>query len=211
MRDDQLHAVVELVASAKGPDQYSTVQNWYPGDKEGKGGICFVTSAEPPWPNPDSWTQVGPARDHVEVSELPAIGSSSAGFSVARTNSRRTPAQDDPHRPEHEEHDRRGDPAGAPRTPIAAVKSSKGNSAQLPSDSLLLGDKCGRTRSRTRRPNTRPGGAEASTRDRRGPDFYYQQRGLSGEDAVDMIVNGFCTESRRELPMEFAVEARLLG
>ena len=230
MRDEnQLHAaVVELVALDNASIKYSTVQNWYPGDKEGKGGIYnFVTKRGKAFANAKlSWTQV--ETGSAITWKYPSCilqGDNSVGefYSVAVTanyqqadtgtkmihigkNTRSTIVS-------------KGISAGhGQQTYRGAVTIMKGatnarNYSQC--DSLLLGDKCGahtfpyievRNSSATME-------HEAST-SKIGEDqlFYCQQRGISAEDAVSMIVSGFCREVFRELPMEFAVEAqKLLG
>jgi Fe-S cluster assembly protein SufB len=232
MRDEnQLHAaVVELVAVGEGSQiKYSTVQNWYPGDKEGKGGIYnFVTKrgACRGRNSKISWTQV--ETGSAITWKYPSVilqGDGSVGefYSVALTNHRQQ--ADTGTKMIHIGKDTRstivskGISAGfGQNTYRGLVKVLKGaansrNYSQC--DSLLLGDRCGahtfpyievRNSSSTVE-------HEAST-SKIGEDqiFYCNQRGLSTEDAVGMIVNGFCKEVFRELPMEFAVEAqKLLG
>jgi Fe-S cluster assembly protein SufB len=229
--ENQLHAaVVELVAVGEGSQiKYSTVQNWYPGDKDGKGGIYnFVTKrgACRGRNSKISWTQV--ETGSAITWKYPSVilqGEGSVGefYSVALTNNRQQ--ADTGTKMIHIGKDTRstivskGISAGfGQNTYRGLVKVLKGaanarNYSQC--DSLLLGDKCGahtfpyievRNRSATVE-------HEAST-SKIGEDqiFYCNQRGLSTEDAVSMIVNGFCKEVFRELPMEFAVEAqKLLG
>jgi len=231
MRDtNQLHAaVVELVALDNAQIKYSTVQNWYPGDKEGKGGIYnFVTKrgACRGVNSKISWTQVetGSAITWKYPSCL-LIGDNSVGefYSVALTNNYQQ--ADTGTKMIHIGKNTRstivskGISAGqGQNTYRGLVKILKGatnarNYTQC--DSLLLGDKCGahtfpyiEVRNTTSRAEH-----EAST-SKIGEDqlFYLKSRGISLEDAVNMIVNGFCKEVFRELPMEFAVEAqKLLG
>jgi Fe-S cluster assembly protein SufB len=230
MRDEnQLHAaVVELVALDKASIKYSTVQNWYPGDKEGKGGIYnFVTKRGKAFKNAKlSWTQV--ETGSAITWKYPSCilqGDNSIGefYSVALTN-------------HHQQADTgtkmihlgkntrstiisKGISAGQGqqtyRGEVKIMKSAEGARNYSQCDSLLLGDKCGahtfpyiEVRNSTAKMEH-----EAST-SKIGEDqlFYCQQRGISAEDAVGMIVNGFCREVFRELPMEFAVEAqKLLG
>jgi Fe-S cluster assembly protein SufB len=230
MRDEnQLHAaVVELVALDGASIKYSTVQNWYPGDKNGKGGIYnFVTKRGKAFNRSKiSWTQV--ETGSAITWKYPSCilqGDDSVGefYSVALTNNYQQ--ADTGTKMIHIGKNTRstivskGISAGrGQQTYRGEVKILKGatnarNYSQC--DSLLLGDKCGahtfpyievRNSSATME-------HEAST-SKIGEDqlFYCQQRGITAEDAVSMIVNGFCREVFRELPMEFAVEAqKLLG
>jgi Fe-S cluster assembly protein SufB len=232
MRDEnQLHAaVVELVCVGDGSQiKYSTVQNWYPGDKDGKGGIYnFVTKrgACRGKRSKISWTQVetGSAITWKYPScILQGDGSIGEFYSVALTTKRQQ--ADTGTKMIHIGKDTRSTIVSkgisaqlGQNTYRGQVKVLKGavnarNYSQC--DSLLLGDRCGahtfpyievKNKSATVE-------HEAST-SKIGEDqiFYCKQRGLSAEDAVGMIVNGFCKEVFRELPMEFAVEAqKLLG
>ncbi|HEY0140088.1 MAG TPA: Fe-S cluster assembly protein SufB [Thermoanaerobaculia bacterium] len=230
MRDEnQLHAaVVELVALDSATIKYSTVQNWYPGDKNGVGGIYnFVTKRGKAMKNAKiSWTQV--ETGSAITWKYPSCilqGDNSVGefYSVALTNNYQQ--ADTGTKMIHIGKNTRstivskGISAGhGQQTYRGAVTILKGatnarNYSQC--DSLLLGDKCG---AHTFpyievRNSTATMEHEAST-SKIGEDqlFYAQQRGISAEDAVSMIVNGFCREVFKELPMEFAVEAqKLLG
>ena len=230
MRDEnQLHAaVVELVALDNAQIKYSTVQNWYPGDKEGKGGIYnFVTKRGKAFTNAKlSWTQV--ETGSAITWKYPSCilqGDNSIGefYSVAMTNHYQQ--ADTGTKMIHIGKNTRstivskGISAGRGqqtyRGMVKIMKSAEGARNYSQCDSLLLGDKCG---AHTFpyievRNSTATMEHEAST-SRIGEDqlFYCQQRGISAEDAVSMIVNGFCREVFRELPMEFAVEAqKLLG
>ena len=230
MRDEnQLHAaVVELVALDGGTIKYSTVQNWYPGDKNGVGGIYnFVTKRGKALNRAKiSWTQV--ETGSAITWKYPSCilqGDDSVGefYSVALTNNYQQ--ADTGTKMIHIGKNTRstivskGISAGhGQQTYRGEVKILKnaGNARNYSQcDSLLLGDKCG---AHTFpyievRNSTATMEHEAST-SKIGEDqlFYAQQRGLSAEDAVSMIVNGFCREVFRELPMEFAVEAqKLLG
>jgi Fe-S cluster assembly protein SufB len=231
MRDEnQLHAaVVELVALDDASIKYSTVQNWYPGDKDGKGGIYnFVTKrgACRGRNSKISWTQV--ETGSAITWKYPSCilqGDNSVGefYSVALANHRQQ--ADTGTKMYHIGKNTRstivskGISAGrGQNTYRGLVKILKGaaNSRNYTQcDSLLLGDQCGahtvpyievgNTSSRVEH--------EAST-SKIGEDqlFYCKSRGISLEDAVSMIVNGFCKEVLAALPMEFAVEARkLLG
>ncbi len=231
MRDtNQLHAaVVEIVALADAQVKYSTVQNWYPGDKEGKGGIYnFVTKRGKcaGMNSRISWTQVetGSAITWKYPSVL-LIGDNSVGefYSVAVTNNRQQ--ADTGTKMIHIGKNTRstivskGISAGfgnnSYRGRVLVQKNAAGARNFSQCDSLLLGDRCGAHTFpyiEVKNPTAKVE-HEAST-SKIGEDqiFYCTQRGLSTEDAVNMIVNGFCREVFRELPMEFAVEAqKLLG
>jgi Fe-S cluster assembly protein SufB len=229
--ENQLHAaVVELVAvGANSQIKYSTVQNWYPGDKEGKGGIYnFVTKrGKCVGANSKiSWTQV--ETGSAITWKYPSCilqGDNSVGefYSVALTNNKQQ--ADTGTKMIHIGKNTRstivskGISAGrGQNTYRGLVKIMKGavnarNYSQC--DSLLLGDRCGAHTFpylEVRNPTAQVE-HEAST-SKIGEDqiFYCKQRGLSTEDAVNMIVNGFCKQVFLNLPMEFAVEAqKLLG
>jgi Fe-S cluster assembly protein SufB len=231
MRDtNQLHAaVVELIALDNATVKYSTVQNWYPGDKEGKGGIYnFVTKRGKCLGanSKISWTQV--ETGSAITWKYPGcilIGENSTGefYSVALTNNYQQ--ADTGTKMIHVGKNTRstivskGISAGhGQNTYRGAVKILKGaagarNYSQC--DSMLLGDKCGaHTFPYLEVKNTSSSVEHEASTSKIGEDqiFYCRQRGISTEDAVGMIVNGFCKEVFRELPMEFAVEAqKLLG
>jgi Fe-S cluster assembly protein SufB len=231
MRDEnQLHAaVVELVALDNASIKYSTVQNWYPGDKEGKGGIYnFVTKrgACRGVNSKISWTQVETGSSitwKYPSCILQGEGSVGEFYSVALTNNRQQ--ADTGTKMIHIGKNTRstivskGISAGrGQNTYRGLVKILKGatNSRNYTQcDSMLLGDRCGAHTSPyidVRNTSSRVE-HEAST-SKIGEDqlFYCKTRGIALEDAVSMIVNGFCKEVFNELPMEFAVEARkLLG
>ncbi len=228
--ENQLHAaVVELVALDNARIKYATVQNWYPGDKEGKGGIYnFVTKrGKCQGVNSQiSWTQVetGSAITWKYPSCI-LMGDNSIGefYSVALTNNYQQ--ADTGTKMIHIGKNTRstivskgisaGHGQNTYRGLVKILKGAEGARNFSQCDSLLLGDKCGahtfpyievRNSSATME-------HEAST-SKIGEDqiFYCKQRGISAEAAVSMIVNGFCKEVFRELPMEFAVEAqKLLG
>jgi len=229
MRDEhQLHAaVVELVAHDNATIKYSTVQNWYPGDKEGKGGIYnFVTKrgACRGRNSKISWTQVetGSAITWKYPSCI-LIGENSVGefYSVAVTNNFQQ--ADTGTKMIHIGRNTRstivskGISAGRGqntyRGMVKIMKSAEGARNFSQCDSMLIGDQCGaHTFPYIEIQNpTAQMEHEAST-SKIGEDqlFYCQQRGIDREDAVNMIVNGFCKEVFRELPMEFAVEAQKL-
>jgi Fe-S cluster assembly protein SufB len=231
MRDtNQLHAaVVELVALDNAQIKYSTVQNWYPGDKEGKGGIYnFVTKrgACRGVNSKISWTQVetGSAITWKYPSCL-LIGDGSVGefYSVALTNNYQQ--ADTGTKMIHIGKNTtstivsKGISAGhgqnTYRGAVKILKSAEGARNYSQCDSMLLGDKCGaHTFPYLEVKNTSSQVEHEASTSKIGEDqiFYCRQRGISTEDAVSMIVHGFCKEVFRELPMEFAVEAqKLLG
>ncbi len=231
MRDtNQLHAaVVELVALENAQIKYSTVQNWYPGDKDGKGGIYnFVTKrGKCAGANARiSWTQV--ETGSAITWKYPSVilqGDNSVGefYSVAVTNNWQQ--ADTGTKMIHLGKNTKstivskGISAGHGQNSYRGLVSVARNAVNARNfsqcDSLLLGDKCGAHTFPyidVKNPSARVE-HEAST-SKIGEDqiFYCKQRGLSTEDAVNLIVNGFCKEVFRELPMEFAVEAqKLLG
>ena len=231
MRDEhQLHAaVVELVALDDATIKYSTVQNWYPGDKDGKGGIYnFVTKrGKAAGRNSKiTWTQV--ETGSAITWKYPGCilqGDNSVGefYSVAVTNNRQQ-ADTGTKMVHLGRHTRstiisKGISAGrGQNTYRGLVRIGKGatgarNYSQC--DSLLIGDRCGaHTFPYLDVRNTSAQVEHEASTSKIGEDqiFYCRQRGLSTEDAVNMIVSGFCKEVFRELPMEFAVEAqKLLG
>lgn len=229
MRDEnQLHAaVVELIAMENAEIKYSTVQNWYPGDKEGKGGIYnFVTKRGICLGNNSkiSWTQV--ETGSAVTWKYPSCilkGDNSVGefYSVAVTNN-------------HQQADTgtkmihigkntkstivsKGISAGFSNNSYRGlVKINKGaknarNFSQC--DSLLMGDKCGAHTFPYIEINDKTAKVEhEATTSKIGEDqiFYCNQRGLDNEKAVSLIVNGYCKEVLNQLPMEFAVEAQKL-
>ena len=230
MRDEnQLHAaVVELVALDDATIKYSTVQNWYPGDKDGKGGIYnFVTKRGKAFTNAKiTWTQV--ETGSAITWKYPSCilqGDNSVGefYSVAVTNNYQQ--ADTGTKMLHLGKNTRstiiskGISAGKGQNTYRGLvrigKNAKGARNFSQCDSLLIGDKCGaHTFPYLEVRNTSSQVEHEASTSKIGEDqiFYCRQRGLSTEDAVNMIVNGFCKEVFRELPMEFAVEAqKLLG
>ncbi|MDA0205764.1 MAG: Fe-S cluster assembly protein SufB [Acidobacteria bacterium] len=231
MRDEnQLHAaVVELVALDDAQIKYSTVQNWYPGDKEGKGGIYnFVTKrgACRGKNSKISWTQVetGSAITWKYPSCL-LQGDNSVGefYSVAVTNNRQQ--ADTGTKMIHIGKNTsstiisKGISAGRSdnsyRGLVKILPGAENARNYSQCDSMLMGDKCGaHTFPYIEVKNPTAQVEHEATTSKIGEDqiFYCKQRGISEEDAVSMIVNGFCKEVFKELPMEFAVEAqKLLG
>ncbi len=231
MRDEnQLHAaVVELVAFDRAEIKYSTVQNWYPGDKDGKGGIYnFVTKRGKcaGVASKISWTQVetGSAITWKYPSCI-LLGDDSVGefYSVAVTNNYQQ--ADTGTKMIHVGKNTRstivskGISAGHGQNTyrgLVKIQKSASNARNYSQcDSLLIGDQCGaHTFPYIEVKNPTAQMEHEATTSKIGDDqlFYCNQRGISTEDAVSMIVNGFAREVLRELPMEFAVEAqKLLG
>ncbi|MBL8526117.1 MAG: Fe-S cluster assembly protein SufB [Burkholderiales bacterium] len=231
MRDEnQLHAaVVELVALDRAKIKYSTVQNWYPGDKEGKGGIYnFVTKRGDcrGAGSHISWTQV--ETGSAITWKYPSCilrGEDSVGefYSVALTN--HFQQADTGTKMIHLGRNTRstivskGISAGkghnAYRGLVKIGKAAENARNYTQCDSLLLGDKCGAHTFpyiEVANPTAKVEHEASTSRVSEDQLFYCMQRGISAEDAVSMIVNGFCKEVFKELPMEFAVEAqKLLG
>ena len=228
--NNQLHAaVVELVALDDATIKYSTVQNWYPGDKNGKGGIYnFVTKRGKCAGKRSkiSWTQVETGSAITwKYPSCVLLGDDSVGefYSVAMTNNYQQ--ADTGTKMIHIGRNTRstiiskGISAGhGQNTYRGLVKIQKGatnarNYSQC--DSLLMGDQCGaHTFPYVEVKNSSSRLEHEASTSKIGEDqlFYCRQRGISDEDAVSMIVNGFCKTVLRELPMEFAVEAqKLLG
>jgi Fe-S cluster assembly protein SufB len=231
MRDEnQLHAaVVELVALDSAEIKYSTIQNWYPGDKEGKGGIYnFVTKrGKCAGVNSKiSWTQV--ETGSAITWKYPSCilqGENSVGefYSVAMANNYQQ--ADTGTKMIHIGRNSRstiiakgisaGHGQNTYRGQVKIQKSAMGARNFSQCDSLLIGDKCGaHTFPYIEVKNPTAQMEHEATTSKIGEDqlFYCNQRGISTEDAMTMIVNGFCKQVLRELPMEFAVEAqKLLG
>ena len=230
MRDEnQLHAaVVELYAHAGASIKYSTVQNWYPGDAEGRGGIYnFVTKRGLCEADAKiSWTQV--ETGSAITWKYPSVilkGDNSVGefYSVALTNHRQQ--ADTGTKMIHIGRNTRstilskGISAGrgqnSYRGLVKVMKSAAGARNYTQCDSLLIGDRCGaHTFPYMEVRNASATVEHEATTSKISDDqlFYCMQRGLSAEDAVSMIVSGFCKQVFKELPMEFAVEAqKLLG
>jgi Fe-S cluster assembly protein SufB len=228
MRDEnQLHAaVVELVALDNATIKYSTIQNWYPGDKEGKGGIYnFVTKRGKAMTRAKiTWTQV--ETGSAITWKYPGCilqGDYSVGefYSVATTNNRQQ-ADTGTKMIHLGKHTRstivsKGISAGhgqnTYRGAVKIAKNATGARNYSQCDSLLIGDQCGaHTFPYLEIKNTSAKVEHEASTSKIGEDqlFYCRQRGISMEDAVNMIVSGFCKEVFRELPMEFAVEAQKL-
>ena len=226
--ENQLHAaVVELVAMDDAEIKYSTVQNWYPGDENGKGGIYnFVTNRGVCRGKRSkiSWTQV--ETGSAITWKYPSCilqGDDSVGefYSVAITNNAQQ--ADTGTKMIHIGKNTKstiiskGISAGkADQTYRGLVRIGKradGARNFTQCDSLLIGDKCGAHTVpyiESKNPTARLEHEATTSKISDDQMFYCQQRGLSAEDAVGLIVNGFCKEVMRELPMEFAVEAQKL-
>jgi Fe-S cluster assembly protein SufB len=231
MRDEnQLHAaVVELVALDNAQIKYSTVQNWYPGDAEGRGGIYnFVTKRGlcKGRNSKISWTQV--ETGSAITWKYPSCilqGDNSIGefYSVAVTNNYQQ--ADTGTKMVHIGKNTRstivskgisaGHGQNSYRGQVKIQKSAAHARNFSQCDSMLIGAKCGaHTFPYIEVKNTTASVEHEASTSKIGEDqiFYCKQRGLSTQDAVNMIVNGFCKEVFKELPMEFAVEAqKLLG
>ena len=227
---NQLHAaVVELVALDDAEIKYSTVQNWYAGDEEGKGGIYnFVTKrgACRGRNSKISWTQV--ETGSAITWKYPSCilqGDNSIGefYSVALTN--HAQQADTGTKMIHIGKNTRstivskgisaGKSNNSYRGLVKMMPKAEGAKNYTQCDSMLIGDKCAaNTFPYIEVMNASSTAEHEATTSRISEEqlFYLQQRGLSQEDAVSLIINGFCKDVFRELPMEFAVEAqRLLG
>ena len=226
--ENQLHAaVVELIAHERAEIKYSTVQNWYPGDAEGKGGIYnFVTKRGlcKGAHSKISWTQVetGSAITWKYPScVLQGDHSSGAFYSVAITNNFQQ--ADTGTKMIHLGKGTRstivskgisaGKSQATYRGLVKIARTAHGARNKTQCDSLLIGDQCGAHTVpyiEQRDPTARVEHEATTSKVSEDQLFYCQQRGLSAEDAMAMIVNGFCREVMKELPMEFAVEAQKL-
>jgi Fe-S cluster assembly protein SufB len=231
MRDEnQLHAaVVELIALDNTQIKYSTVQNWYPGDEQGRGGIYnFVTKrGDCRGANSKiSWTQV--ETGSAITWKYPSVllrGDNAIGefYSVALTNHYQQ--ADTGTKMIHVGKNTRstivskgisaGHGQNAYRGLVKITKGAQNARNYTQCDSLLLGDRCGAHTFpyiEAKNPTATVEHEASTSKISEDQLFYLQSRGITAEDAVSMIVNGFCKEVFRELPMEFAVEAqKLLG
>ena len=226
--ENQLHAaVVELITHDNATIKYSTVQNWYPGDKEGKGGIYnFVTKRGKALGKNSkiSWTQV--ETGSAITWKYPSCilqGDNSVGefYSVALTNNYQQ--ADTGTKMIHIGKNTKstvvskgisaGHGQNTYRGMIKILKGATGARNYTQCDSLLIGDKCGaHTFPYIEVKNASARMEHEASTSKIGEDqiFYLQQRGISKEEAVSMIINGFCKAVFKELPMEFAVEAQKL-
>ena len=229
MRDEnQLHAaIVELVALQDATIKYSTVQNWYPGDEQGRGGIYnFVTKRGDCRGDRSriSWTQV--ETGSAITWKYPSCilrGDDAVGefYSVAVTKGKQQ--ADTGTKMIHIGKNTRstivskgisaGEGQNTYRGLVRMTPRAENARNHTQCDSLLLGDRCGAHTFPymvVRNPSARVEHEATTSKISEDQLFYCQQRGLAEEDAVSMIVNGFCKEVFNELPMEFAVEAQKL-
>ena len=228
MRDEnQLHAaVVELIALDDAEIKYSTVQNWYPGDKDGKGGIFnFVTKRGLCERNAKiSWTQV--ETGSAVTWKYPSCilkGDNSIGefYSIAITNNYQQ--ADTGTKMQHIGKNTRstiiskgisaGKSNNAYRGLVNIQKNAENARNFTQCDSLLMGDRCGaHTFPYIEVKNNSSTVEHEATTSKIGEDqiFYCNQRGIDTEKAIGLIVNGYCREVLNQLPMEFAVEAKKL-
>ncbi len=226
--ENQLHAaVVELIAHDDAQIKYSTVQNWYPGDAEGRGGIYnFVTKrgACRGARSKISWTQV--ETGSAITWKYPSCileGDDSIGefYSVAITNNRQQ--ADTGTKMTHIGRNTRstiiskgisaGHGQNTYRGLVRVQPRAKGARNYTQCDSLLIGDRCGAHTVpyiEVRNPSARVEHEATTSKISEDQLFYCRQRGLGDEDALSLIVNGFCKDVLKELPMEFAVEAQKL-
>jgi Fe-S cluster assembly protein SufB len=231
MRDEnQLHAaVVELIALTGAEIKYSTVQNWYPGDEQGRGGIYNFVTKRGACRGKNakiSWTQV--ETGSAITWKYPSVlleGDNAVGefYSVALTNNYQQ--ADTGTKMIHIGKNTsstiisKGISAGhgqnSYRGLVKVLKGAANARNYTQCDSLLMGDKCGAHTFpyvEVKNPTARVEHEATTSKISDDQLFYCRQRGLSAEDAVSMIVNGFCKAVFKELPMEFAVEAqKLLG
>ena len=219
--------VVEIFVHAGAEVKYSTVQNWYPGDKEGKGGIYNFVTKRGICDGPHaklSWTQV--ETGSAVTWKYPSVvlkGDYSIGefYSVAVTNNYQQ--ADTGTKMIHIGKNTRstivskgisaGKAQNTYRGLVKVLKSADNARNYTQCDSLLVGDKCGAHTFpyiEVKPPTAQVEHEATTSKISEDQLFFCQQRGLSAEDAVSMIVNGFCKEVFRELPMEFAVEAQAL-
>ena len=227
--ENQLHAaVVELVALDNATIKYSTVQNWYAGDAEGRGGIYnFVTKRGKAATNAKiSWTQV--ETGSAITWKYPSVilqGDNSVGefYSVAVVNGRQQ--ADTGTKMIHLGRNSRstivskgisaGQGQNSYRGLVKVLPKAEGARNYTQCDSMLIGNRCGaHTFPYIDVQNSSSSTEHEASTSKIGEDqiFYLKQRGLNTENAISMIVNGFCKEVFKELPMEFAVEAqKLLG
>ncbi|MCC7147210.1 MAG: Fe-S cluster assembly protein SufB [Phycisphaeraceae bacterium] len=226
MRDEnQLHAaVVELVALDEATIKYSTIQNWYPGDAEGRGGIYNFVTKRGKCAGPKShisWTQV--ETGSAITWKYPSCilqGDESVGefYSVAMTNKRQQ--ADTGTKMIHIGKNTRstivskgisaGQGNNTYRGLVKILKAAANARNFTQCDSMLIGDQCGaHTFPYIEVKNTTSRAEHEASTSKIGEDqiFYCNQRGIDTENAVSLIVNGFCKEVLKQLPMEFAVEA----
>ncbi len=229
MRDEnQLHAaIVEIIAEKNAEVKYSTVQNWYPGDKKGKGGVYNFVTKRGMCRGEDSkisWTQV--ETGSAITWKYPSCilrGDNSSGefYSVAVTNNHQQ--ADTGTKMIHIGKNTKsiivskgisaGESQNSYRGLVKVLKNASNARNFSQCDSLLLGDKCGAHTFPSVEVDNQTGIVEhEATTSKIGEDqiFYCNQRGISTEDAIGLIVNGYTKEILNKLPMEFAVEAQKL-
>jgi len=226
--ENQLHAaVVELIAHDNASIKYSTVQNWYPGDKEGKGGIYnFVTKRGKALGKNSKISSTQVETGSAITWKYPSCilqGDNSVGefYSVALTNNYQQ--ADTGTKMIHIGKNTKstvvskgisaGHGQNTYRGMVKILKGATGARNYTQCDSLLIGDKCGaHTFPYIEVKNASARMEHEASTSKIGEDqiFYLQQRGISKEEAVSMIINGFCKAVFKELPMEFAVEAQKL-
>jgi len=226
--ENQLHAaVVELIALDKATIKYSTVQNWYPGDKDGKGGIYNFVTKRGLCKGRDSkisWTQV--ETGSAITWKYPSCilrGENSIGefYSVALT--RDYQQADTGTKMIHIGKNTRstivskgisaGQGQNAYRGLVKILPTAENARNYSQCDSLLMGDRCGAHTFPyidVQNPSAQVAHEASTSKISDDQIFYCKQRGISAEDAVSLIVNGFCKDVFKELPMEFAVEAQKL-
>lgn len=229
MRDEnQLHAaVVELIAMEDAYIKYSTVQNWYPGDKEGKGGIYnFVTKRGDCRGDRSriSWTQVetGSAitwkypscilRGKDSVGEFYSVAVTK-GYQQADTGTKMVHIGENTRSTIVSKGISAMQSSNAYRGLVSVAPGAENARNHTQCDSLLIGDRCAAHTYpyiEVKNPTAKVEHEATTSKVSEDQLFYCQQRGLSEEDAVSMIINGFCKEVFNELPMEFAVEAQKL-
>jgi Fe-S cluster assembly protein SufB len=231
MRDEhQLHAaVVELIALDDATIKYSTIQNWYPGDQHGKGGIynfvtkrglCAGTNSKITWTQVETgsaitWKYPGCIlQGHNSIGEFYSVATTN-NWQQADTGTKMIHLGKNTRSTIVSKGISAGHGQNTYRGMVKIGRQATGARNYSQCDSLLIGDKCGaHTFPYLEIKNTSARVEHEASTSKIGEDqiFYCRQRGLSSEDAVNLIVSGFCKEVFRELPMEFAVEAqKLLG
>jgi Fe-S cluster assembly protein SufB len=219
--------VVELVAHDNAQIKYSTVQNWYPGDKNGVGGIYNLVTKRGKCVGANSrisWTQVETGSSITwKYPSCILVGDNSVGefYSVALSNNYQQ--ADTGTKMIHIGKNTRstivskgisaGHGQNTYRGGVKIMKNATGARNYTQCDSLLIGDQCGAHTFpyiEVRNSSARMEHEASTSKVDEDQIFYFRQRGLSAEEAVSMIINGFCKQVFRELPMEFAVEAQKL-
>ncbi len=226
--ENQLHAaVVELVALDHATIKYSTVQNWYPGDAEGRGGIYNFVTKRGLCKGHDSkisWTQVetGSAitwkypscvlRGDNSVGEFYSVAIT-RDYQQADTGTKMIHIGKNTHSTIVSKGISAGHGQNAYRGLVKIMPTAEGARNHSQCDSLLIGDRCGAHTFpyiEVQNPSAQVAHEASTSKISEDQLFYCRQRGISAEDAVSLIVNGFCKEVFKELPMEFAVEAQKL-